>query len=133
MAAHNDHTHGTNLRCSFPECEGIKFKSRKELRRHAKGHDPDSTRWYCGCCQNLGERFKPNPRKDKVQDHLRNKHETSRSEEKKTIGISCPVEGCYTLFTALSCLDRHFKQYSTHTSELSYQLDNGRCITLTHL
>lgn len=80
----------------------------KELKRHMKMHDPKATLWHCGCCQNLGDKFEPKVRKDKVQTHLRKKHAKPKSEHNK--GIRCPEENCYTLFTAASCLDEHWIQ-----------------------
>ena len=121
-----------NLRCPVWKCEGVTFKSRKELTRHARQHNPDSTLWYCGCCQNLGHSFEGKFRKDKVQTHLRNKHEISGPGAKKTIGIVCPTEGCHALFTAFLCVDRHLKQqHPNHTWDESNQSATGRHIILT--
>lgn len=122
----------TNLRCLVSKCEGVKFSSVKDLKRHAKNHNPGSTLWKCGCCQNLGILFEGKSRKDKVQAHLRSKHETSRSEDKNNLGFPCPAQDCYNLFTTLSCLDLHFKYHPTHAGDLSNQPSNGRCIIPTH-
>ena len=96
---------GSNFRCLVPQCQDRSFKNLKDYKRHAKIHDPNAILWYCGCCENLGQTYRGKERKDKVQTHLRNRHERPKSEDNK--GIQCPVEGCYTLFIAHSCLNFH--------------------------
>ena len=117
------------LQCLDPQCEDVKFKSIKELKRHAKGHNPNFY-WYCGCCQNLGRDFKGKARKDKVQDHLRNIH--VMSENKKSIGLECPAESCNTLFTAKSCRDKHMEQHPDCNLGESNLLINGKLMTGSH-
>ena len=110
---------------SCPHCdEKPTFAKKKEFNRHMKVHDPDAILWHCGCCQNLGDSFEPKVRKDKVQTHLRKIHDKPKSEDNK--GIRCPQEGCYTLFTAASCLHEHWIQtHSTHLRGLPSQTANG--------
>ena len=109
---------------THPEDERRTFSKKKELNRHMKVHNRDAILWNCGCCQNMGVNFEPKVRKDKVQTHLRKIHERPRSEDNK--GIRCPEEGCYTLFTADSCLDEHLRQtHSSHPREVPSQTANG--------
>ena len=114
-------------RCMHPthlDDERPTFTAKKELTRHMKVHDPDAILWNCGCCQNIGNTFEPKTRKDKVYTHLRKIHEKPRSEDNK--GIRCPMDGCYTLFTAPSCLDEHWSQkHQGHPRELQRQTING--------
>ena len=111
LAVSNDCTEGPKYRCTHDthKNRGPTFKSERELKRHWKVHDPDARKWYCGCCQNLGEKFKGNTRKDKVQDHLRRIHE-SKSAGTPNLGTICLKENCLTLFTTASCLDEHLRQ-----------------------
>ena len=95
-----------NLEC--PHCVGVTFRSSKELKRHAKGHDPKAT-LFCGCCRNLRRYYNGTARRDKLQDHLKNKHNTSK--DNRSNGLSCPVQRCRSLlFTTTSCLEEHIKQ-----------------------
>lgn len=111
-------------RCDVPGCEHVRFSKEKELTRHMKKHDPNAILWQCGCCQNLGAPYKAKERKDKVRDHLRSRHQSSGSEDTK--GIDCPVDNCYTLITAASCLDEHLRQeHVGHYWDLSNQTSNG--------
>ena len=112
LAFRHDHAEDPRYRCmddTHPENDRPTFKSEKELKRHERAHNPNAKRWYCGCCQNLGDTFKGKTRKDKVQDHLRRIHE-SKSEGTPNLGTRCPEEDCLTLFTAASCLDEHMRQ-----------------------
>ena len=99
---------------THPEDERPTYTAIKELKRHQKEHDPEAILWHCGCCQNLGVKFEPKVRKDKVQTHLRSIHEKRKSGRNK--GNHCPAEGCYALFTAASCIDQHWRQH--HAGQL---------------
>ena len=126
LATHQGYTEAPVYRCMddrHPEGERPTFTSKKELKRHKKKHDPNAPRWYCGCCQNLGDKFEGNTRKDKVRDHMRNIHEKPKSEFE--LGIHCP-EGCLTLFTVTSCLDEHLMQvHSSHSRGIPSQTTTG--------
>ncbi len=119
------HAEEPKFRCSYPGCQDISFKLKKDLTRHEKRHDSGATLWYCGCCQNLGHTYEGKARKDKVRDHLRNRHE-KRESEGKTLGIQCSERACYTLLTASSCLVEHFRQeHPGYTSEALSQTTKG--------
>ena len=102
--------------CMVPRCQKS-FKNLRDLKRHAKRHDPDSTLWYCGCCQNMRLPFRGKERKDKVQSHMRNCHDRFKSEENK--GVNCP-SGCATLFTAPSCLGVHLRDVHSDPTWTEY-------------
>ena len=113
-----------NRRCRNPRCDDKPFKSIKDLKRHAKMHDSNSVQWFCGCCQNLRDPFRGNTRKDKVQTHQRNIHGNSGS---KSSSITCPVEHCYTLFTAPSCIDIHLRKcHPDQVKVITSQPTNGK-------
>lgn len=76
----------------------------------------------------MGRPYKGKERKDKVQSHIRNRHERPKSEDNK--GRPCPVEGCYTLFTATPCLELHLQQdHPSHTGVMPSQTTHGEYIT----
>lgn len=126
-AVHHGYKDESKHRCTHhthPEHERPTYTAKKELKRHSKVHDPHATLWRCGCCQNRGENFKPNTRKDKVQTHLGKRHARPKSEHNK--GIRCPEAGCYTLFIAGSCLDEHCRQdHPNHTRTIPSQMTIG--------
>ena len=115
--------------CIHPGCDG-RFAQKKDLKRHEKIHDPNSTLWYCGCCQNLGDKLKGGgkTRKDKVQSHIRKIHDESKSMDNK--GIICPEDHCYFLFTGASCVDEHLREY--HRLDSSSHGLNGEQNTRWH-
>ena len=129
LAVSNDCTEEPKYRCrhnTHPENKGPTFKSEKELKRHERNHDPAARKWHCGCCQNLGDKFEASTRKDKVRDHIRLRHEKPKSGDKKNKGVSCPVEGCSTLFTVVSCLGEHLRQeHPDHSQTIPRQNTNG--------
>ena len=89
-------------------------------------HDPDSPIWKCGCCGNLGlTGYTGNKREDKVRAHLRKRHAT-RDSTSRTPAVRCPVECCYMIFIASSCLDEHLEQMHPHfTSNAPSRPDSG--------
>lgn len=111
LAISNDCTEGPKYRCmdDTHKNRGPTFKSERDLKRHWKIHDPDAPIWFCGCCQNLGKKFKGKIRKDKVQDHLRRIHDP-KSGGTPNPGTICLKEDCLMLFTSASCLDEHLRQ-----------------------
>lgn len=117
-ATHTDSTNESKFRCPITGCENKGFRFEKDLRRHMKTtHDPNAEVWYCGCCQNLGCPDEGQKRRDKILGHLRQKHEASRSGDKKFASIECPVDDCHMLFTARSCLDIHLAKYHPGQSQ----------------
>lgn len=125
LAHPHDRTDLPKQRCSHLGCEKT-FKREKDLKRHSIEHDSNATIWHCGCCQNLGDKLKGKPRKDKIQSHLRNIHG-------KTKSVECPEEGCYTLFTTTSCVDEHLRQihpgqHPGHTQGMpSQEINESTC------
>jgi len=117
----------SKFRCLVPQCRGRSFNHKRDLKRHEKRHNSNAKLWYCGCCQNSGDPYRGQVRKDKVQDHLRRKHDKSQSGDNK--GIPCLVEGCFMLFTTGSCLHTHLRQeHPNEQGDRRTQTNNGKYI-----
>lgn len=102
----------TDFRCSWPDCTYTGgFKQKKDLKRHEENIH-GSSKWYCGCCRNLDEKFN-GTRKDKLLNHMRKKHQLPGPSS----GISplpCSEQshhnGQKLLFTTASCVAEHLRQ-----------------------
>ena len=129
VKANLDAVNGSKFYCTFAQCQERSFKNLKDLKRHMKIHDPHSTLWFCGCCDNMGHTFVGKERKDKVQSHIRNRHDKFKSEDSKV--TICQLDGCHKLFTAPSCLDTHLERCHSHLKqgESRQNATNGMCMS----
>ena len=118
--------------CSHSGCDSS-FSKHCDLRRHETTIHPDPSQrfWVCGCCLNLGTKFRNN-RKDLLKQHLQKSHSLPRYQDPSECSL-CSSETGILLFPFGSCLKNHEELEHSSRNGFSIFVDPGSSPTMNVL